>query len=301
MDKFERVSRCPACAGARVRAWRKGTFDYAGLNADQIKITDSEYGKIWDLSLCLACGHLFADPAPKPEFIFSLYRQVEDPLYDAERDGRSRNFRSVLDGLEKWRPGRGRLFDVGAATGILLDLARRRGWAVDGVDASAWAARFAASRYGIPLRQGFFEELDIPAGSVQAVSMVDCIEHPPRPRAAIAQAARILAPGGVLALVTPDIHSLAGRLAGSKWWHLRPGHLAYFSAGSLEALLRPAGFTIVRRRRYAWTFSAHYLVGRLGFLRALADGPAASILKANPIKLALGDSFEIYAVKDKSV
>jgi SAM-dependent methyltransferase len=301
VDKFERLSRCPACAGARVRAWRKGTFDYAGLNADQIKITDSGYGKIWDLSLCLDCGHLFADPAPKPEFIFSLYRQVEDPLYDAERDGRSRNFRSLLDGLEKLRPGRGRLFDVGAATGILLDLARRRGWAVDGVDASDWAARFAASRYGIPLRQGFFEQLDLPAGSCQAVSMVDFIEHTPRPRAAMAQAARILAPGGILAVVTPDIHSLAGRLAGPRWWHLRPGHLAYFSARSLEALLRSAGFTVVRRRRYAWTFSAHYLVGRLAFLRDLADGRAASFLKKIPIKLALGDSFEFYAVKDGSV
>jgi SAM-dependent methyltransferase len=130
--------------------------------------------------------------------------------------------------------------------------------------------------------------------------MVDFIEHTPKPRAAIAQAARILAPGGILALVTPDIHSLAGRLAGSKWWHLRPGHLAYFSAGSLEALLRPAGFTIVRRRRYNWTFSAHYLVSRFDGLRGFTDGRAASFLKAIPIKLVLGDSFEIYAVKDKS-
>jgi SAM-dependent methyltransferase len=300
VDKFERLSRCPVCAGARITPCRKGTFDYAGLNADQIKITDSEYGKIWDLSLCLDCGHLFADPAPRPEFIFSLYRKVEDPIYDEEAEGRSRNFRSVLDGLERLRPGRGRLFDVGAATGILLDLARRRGWAVDGIEASDWAARFAAFRYGIPLRQGFFEDLDIPAGSCQAVTMVDFIEHTPRPRAAVAQAARILEPGGVLALVTPDIHSPAGRLAGSKWWHLRPGHLAYFSAGSLDALLRPAGFTIVRRRRYAWTFSAHYLVSRFGALRGFADGRAASFLKKIPIKLALGDSFEIYAVKDKS-
>ncbi len=298
MDKFERPERCPACAGSRLRPWRRGTFDYDRLDAGQIKITDSEYGKIWDLSACLDCGHLFADPAPRPEFIFSLYKQVEDPLYDAEAEGRARNFRSVLDGLERLRPERGRLFDVGAATGILLDLARRRGWAVDGVDASDWAARFAAERYGIPLRQGFFEQLDLPAGSFAAVSMVDFIEHTPRPRAALAQAGRILRPGGVLALVTPDIHSLAGRLAGRRWWHLRPGHLAYFSLASLTALLASAGFTIVRRRRYAWTFSAHYLVSRFAALRGAADGRAASLLKRIPIKLALGDSFEIHALKD---
>jgi SAM-dependent methyltransferase len=301
VDKFERPERCPACAGSRLRPWRRGTFDYDRLDAGQIKITDSEYGKIWDLSLCLDCGHLFADPAPRPEFIFSLYKQVEDPLYDAEAEGRARNFRSVLDGLERLSPERGRLFDVGAATGILLDLARRRGWSVDGVDASDWAARFAAERYGIPLRQGFFEQLDLPAASCRAVSMVDFIEHTPRPRAALAQAAHILRPGGILALVTPDIHSLAGRLAGPRWWHLRPGHLAYFSLGSLGALLASAGFTIVRRRRYAWTFSAHYLVSRFAAGRGLADGRAASLLKRIPIKLALGDSFEIFAVKDGNV
>jgi SAM-dependent methyltransferase len=301
VDKFERPIRCPACAGARLRAFRRGTFDYAALSADQIKITDSEYGKTWDLSLCLDCGHLFADPAPRPEYIFSLYRRVEDPSYDEEAAGRSRNFRVILDGLEKLKPERGRLFDVGAATGILLNLARDRGWDVDGVEASAWAARLAASRYGIPLRQGSFEELDIPGGSFQAVAMIDFIEHTPEPRAAIAQAARLLAPGGILALVTPDIHSLAGRLAGPRWWHLRPGHLAYFSSASLEALLHSAGFRIVRRRRYAWTFSALYLVSRFPVFRRWKAGRAASFLKRIPIKLALGDSFEIYAVKDQSI
>jgi SAM-dependent methyltransferase len=300
VDKFERLLRCPACAGLHLRPFRRGTFDYAGLNADHIKITDSEYGKTWDLSVCLDCGHLFADPSPKAEFIFSLYRQVEDPLYDEEAEGRARNFRGILERLERMRPAEGRLFDVGAATGILLNLARRRGWEVDGVEASAWAARYAATRYGLPLRQGFFEELDIPPASCTAVSMVDFIEHTPKPRAAMAQAARILVPGGVLALVTPDIHSPAARLAGRRWWHLRPGHLAYFSARSLEALAASAGFTIVRRRRYAWTFSAHYLVSRFPWLQDGSAGSGASFLKRIPIKLALGDSFEIYAIKDES-
>ncbi len=295
MADLEKLIRCPACGGGRLRPFRKGRFDPDRLDAARIKITDSEYGEVWDLSACLDCGHLFADPCPRPASLFSLYQDVVDPLYNQEAEGRSRNFLGILRRVERLHPARGRLFDVGAATGILLNLARRRGWKVDGIEASAWAARWAADRYGIPLRRGAFEDAALPADSYDAVTMIDFIEHTPTPATAVAQASRILVPGGVLALVTPDIHSPAARLAGRRWWHLRPGHLAYFGRRSLDALLHAAGFRVVLRRRYAWTFSARYLVSRFAALEGLAR--RASFLGRIPIKLALGDSFEIYAVK----
>jgi SAM-dependent methyltransferase len=299
LDRFERPDRCPACADPRRRPFRKGNFDYSRLDKDQIKITDSEYGKIWDLSECEACGHIFSDPGPKPEFILALYRQVEDPAYDAEAEGRSQNFLGILKTLATLLPERGTLFDVGAATGILLEAARGRGWTPDGVEASDWAADRARRTRNLPLRQGFFEKTDVAPGSCRAVTMVDFIEHTPRPREAAAKAYEILAPGGVVCIVTPDIHSFAARLAGRRWWHLRPGHVAYFSKKSLEALLRDAGFSIVRRKRYAWTFSAHYLLTRFKAFQVLVRGrQAALFFKRIPIKLALGDSFEIYARKD---
>jgi hypothetical protein len=56
---------------------------------------------------------------------------------------------------------------------------------------------------------------------------------------------------------------------------------------------------VVAERRYAWTFSLHYLLSRKpAFQAALSGGRPASLLKRIPIKLALGDSFEVYAVKD---
>jgi SAM-dependent methyltransferase len=297
-ENFERAERCPVCLGSRILPYKKATFDYMKLRSDQIRITDREYGKIWDLSRCSACGHIFANPVPKPEFIFSIYSRVEDPLYDEEAEGRSRNFLTILKFLELFAPVKGTLFDVGAATGLLLGLARERGWNVAGIEASAWAAAFAARERKIALGQGAFEEAPLPANFYQAVAMVDFIEHTPKPREAALKAFHILAPGGILCLVTPDIHSLAAVLAGKRWWHLRPGHLAYFSRESLMSLLEDAGFRLLKMRRYAWTFSAHYLFSRMSFLEALAGGGIlASFLKRIPIKLALGDSFEVYARK----
>ncbi len=296
--RFTRLAACPACAGRSLRPYKKGT--YAGrLTQDEIKITDSQYGRIWDLSLCLDCGHIFANPCPSPDFIFSLYTQVCDPEYEEEAAGRSRNFLKILDALERIVPGRGALFDVGAATGILLDLARSRGWQPDGSEPSSWAVKIAAEKYGLALRQGPFEAARLKENAYAAVMMIDFIEHTPLPHEAVVRAHRILRRGGVLVLVTPDIHSPAAKIAGRRWWHFRPAHLAFFSRASLMALLGGAGFTIIEERRYAWTFSAHYLLSRRSLTRPLLKNPVvASFLKRIPIKLALGDSFEIYARKD---
>jgi SAM-dependent methyltransferase len=300
-ERFERVEACPACGGANLRPWKKGSIDIRALRPEDVKITDSRYGLTWDLSVCADCGHIFADPCPTPAFIGSLYGALEDPLYEEEAEGRAMNFRRVLVRLERLRREKGRLFDVGAATGILMNLARERGWEVDGVEPSAWAVAFARDRYSLAVREGVFETAGVPPASVDAVTMVDLIEHTARPCDAVRRAAEVLRPGGLLCLVTPNIRSVAARLAGRTWWHFRPAHLAYFTRGSLDALFRRTGFTVVLRRSYSWTFSARYLASRKAAFRFLLHGRRSSFLGRIPIKLALGDSFEIYARKDEAL
>jgi 2-polyprenyl-3-methyl-5-hydroxy-6-metoxy-1,4-benzoquinol methylase len=180
-----------------------------------------------------------------------------------------------------------------------MNMARERGWQPEGVEPSAWAVETAGDRYGLQIHCGDFETSDLPKDRYEAVTMVDFIEHVPDPMAAIIKAREILCGDGILCIVTPDIRSLAARAAGSRWWHYRPAHLAYFTHRSLQALLGRAGLRILKTRRYAWTFSAHYLLTRVAFMRFLVKNQSlASIFSRIPIKLALGDSFEIYAGKD---
>ena len=296
-----RYEACPACLSPSFRAYKKGSFSAGRLNQDQIKITDSQYGETWDLSICGDCGHIFANPSPSAEYLFSLYNLIEDPLYEEEAAGRSKNFLRILSFLEKVAPEKGPLFDVGAATGILLRLAERRGWQPDGIEPSSWAVRTAEEKYRLRIREGYFERATLPENHYSAVTMIDFIEHTPLPYEAIAKACLVLQPAGILALVTPDIHSLAARMAGRKWWHLRPAHLSFFSRSSLAALLGRAGFSIFRERRYSWTFSVNYLVSRRPLLRMFLKNPSlATFLKRIRLKLVLGDSFEIYARKVKT-
>lgn len=289
------------CSSSLLAPYKTGNFDTSSLSKDHIKITDSDYGKIWDLSRCNSCTHVFANPCPSQEFIQTLYGEIEDPVYQEEAQGRSKNFSRILKFLDKIHPERGILFDVGAATGILLDISRKRGWHVEGIEPSAWAIGVARDKYNLEIREGVFEETTLQKEHYTVVTMVDFIEHIPHPLDAISIAHKILMPGGILCLVTPDINSLAARIIGQKWWHYRPGHLGYFSKKSLDFLLQRTGFRVVKMRKYSWTFSFHYLLSRnpgLNFL--LKNHVFASFCKKIPIKLALQDSFEIYVTKDKS-
>jgi 2-polyprenyl-3-methyl-5-hydroxy-6-metoxy-1,4-benzoquinol methylase len=288
------------CSSSALIPHKSGTLDISTLNKDHIKITDSDYGKIWGLSRCDNCTHVFANPCPSQDFIQSLYGATEDPLYQEEAQGRSKNFSRILSTLDEIHPEKGMLFDVGAATGILMDISRKRGWNVEGVEPSAWAVRTARERYDLTISEGAFEEISLPEERFTVVTMVDFIEHIPHPLDALSIARKILMTGGTLCLVTPDINSLAAKIMGRKWWHYRPGHLGYFTKKSLDFILQRASFRIMKRRRYNWTFSLHYLLSRKPGLKFLLKNHIlASFWKKIPIKLVLQDSFEIYATKDK--
>lgn len=299
LSSFEDLENCPVCSSTNLVPFREKTFDIGTLTEENIKITDSDYGKVWDLSRCKNCTHVFANPAPSPPFIQSLYSKTEDPDYQEESLGRSKNFQRILVALEKIHPQKGSLLDVGAATGILLHLAREKGWAPEGVEPSSWAVGIARKRYGLALMEGTLETIALKDQYYTAATLIDFIEHISHPLEALSKIYGALERGGTLCLVTPDIQSLAARVMGKKWWHFRPGHLAYFSKKSLLTLLERSGFSVVRWRRYAWTFSAHYLLLRMPLLKLLVKNQKMALFwKTIPIKLALQDSFEVYAKKE---
>jgi len=289
---------CPICGSKEIEFFRKGNIRLKDLSPEDIKITDSQYGKFWDLFVCKNCDYIFSPNLPPENIIHEFYRKIEDPVYDEEAENRAFNFIRILSFLEKLKPEKGKLFDVGAATGILLYLARKRGWEIDGVEPSKWAVNHASKKYGIDIREGIFEEIKLPLNFYDAVTMIDLIEHIPNPKIGIEKAHKILKKGGILCIVTPDVRSFMAKFFGKKWWHFRPAHLSYFSKRSLRYLLENSGFEICKERRYVWTFSLYYLLSRLKiFTPLLKSHRISSLWKRIPLKLALGDSLEMYAFK----
>ena len=165
--------------------------------------------------------------------------------YLADRLEITEKFEQILGHVERLvQPGR--LLDVGAGPGFMVVTARERGWDAAGVDLNAWAAAYARDELGVDVRQGTLEGAGVGDGELDALTMLDLIEHVADPHALIAEAARVLRPGGALALLTPDAGSPVSRALGARWPEVQraPEHIVLFSVDGLAALLGEHGFEI---------------------------------------------------------
>lgn len=142
--------------------------------------------------------------------------------------------------------GRGRLLDVGAGNGWLVEHMNALGWQAEGLDFDSRSVERARSR-GLVMHQGGLRDQRFAAASFDAVTMSHSIEHVHEPVAWLAEARRILKPGGRLSIATPNTRSLLHRRYRAHWFALDPPrHLCLFNREALANALRQAGFERMR-------------------------------------------------------
>jgi 2-polyprenyl-3-methyl-5-hydroxy-6-metoxy-1,4-benzoquinol methylase len=168
----------------------------------------------------------------------------------------------VVDRIESYRiPGR-RLLEIGASMGVFLSVAGERGWSATGIEPSVWAVEQGRERFGVDLRRGTVETLEVEPRSVDAVVMLDVLEHLRDPSEALRRIRAGLFDDGLLALSTVNVEGLHGRVRGGAWpWFVR-AHLHYFRPSTLSRMLADTGFEIVECTVVPRAFHASYLLQR---------------------------------------
>lgn len=160
-------------------------------------------------------------------------------------------YQKVLSLLEGLKPEKGKLLDGGCARGVLLNIARKRGWDVMGVEVSPSMAQFARDNFGLQVITSTIEEASLPEESFDAVVLWDVIEHPLSPRAMIRKTHTLLKPGGILVLFTQNNDSFLVRLGElfgkigltSFLYHLYDNyHLFFFTGRTLNGYFEKCGF-----------------------------------------------------------
>lgn len=157
----------------------------------------------------------------------------------------------------------GRLLDVGCGAGRFLHRMQRRGWQVEGIDFDEQAAAKVTRKYGIKAHVGSLAECDIPEASLDVVTMSQTVEHLFDPRSDLQACWRVLKPGGLLVMTTPNVDSIGAAEFGPYWrgWE-PPRHLHLFSVASLARLTLQAGFEIDEARSYSAGSAVVYRVSR---------------------------------------
>lgn len=282
---------CWVCESTRTSAYKPRTLTRP-LEPGDLQISDANYGATLSLRRCDDCGFIFAEGAELAE-LFRLYEVLEDQGYEESQDSRALQMEWLLDQANAARPGIRSMLDVGAATGLLVELGARRGFEAIGVEPSRSLVEVAKASHGVELLQGTIPHPALAGRTFDVVFLVDVIEHVSDPVALLRDAAQYLAAGGIFVVVTPDVASVARRLLRRRWWHFRLAHVGYFDARSFGTACERAGLRIVRQLRAKWFFRVSYLLERvaqyLPFTRRL--GLSHSSLAARIVPLNLFDSW----------
>jgi len=201
---------------------------------------------------CRHCGLLYQDPPPA-EAVAQHYENLYEDSTGSDHIDVHR--RALFCGfLERWPPqGFGRLLDVGCGSGEFLLQAAERGWKVAGVEVSEAGAAVAR-------RRGLTVHLDIaalPDDHYDAVTLWNVVDFFSHPVEQLRQIHRVLAPGGIVFVRTPNaLYQLAAwRLSQVLPWPAPVARLlaeAYFiqpivwAPHTLRQLLFCAGLTDIQ-------------------------------------------------------
>lgn len=224
---------------------------------------------------CDACDQIFLDPLPNGEEIRKLFESLYTTgdgsvpelkeyygyCFDDEPDN------PLVQQYEEWLAkieevkAPGRVLDVGCGTGLFLSVARRRGWEPFGIDESVEATDHARSHFGLSPWVGEFEAFSGEGIEFDLITGWDVIEHSRDPVGLMEYSRKCLAPDGVVALSTPNQHSILDLVAGAMYrasggrltkplekFYIEQ-HFLYFTPQSLRRCLARAGLEVTRLDR----------------------------------------------------
>jgi 2-polyprenyl-3-methyl-5-hydroxy-6-metoxy-1,4-benzoquinol methylase len=186
---------------------------------------------------CAACGAATTDPWPATEDLQRAYARYrpESGRFSWLGDATLRRTRARLaNRVDRLAPP-GRVLDVGAGDGTLIDALRARGRDALGLERDSRRE---------DIREAEINDLE---GEWSAIVFWHSLEHLPDPGQAVDRAAGRLCAGGVLLVAVPNTASLQARVFGDRWFHLDlPRHLVHLPAAALTARLRSRGLAVTR-------------------------------------------------------
>lgn len=252
------------------------------------------FGEPLQLCTCPTCGTVFQPVVPTAAELANWYSYMgQVPRLSTLTPLLQRRLGRTLDELQPFaaqRP-RGRLLEVGCGGGLLVRVAQQRGWEVHATDVSESCCQLLRPLLADRLHQGDVQGAPFAENSFDAVVMMEVVEHLIEPLDDLQRVYALLRPGGALYVTTPNLDGFTAGVRGGKWRAVVDEHLNYFTARTLETLLRKVGFSsFTHRTSYIDVAS---LLGRSSqpdSAAPAASGPAslASTLRAN-LKAAVMD------------
>ncbi len=263
---------------------------------------------------CMNCGTVYqvdfsdSEDSYTEEYFFSEYRQQYGRTYleDFEKirglsKQRLKRIEDLLRSGGSGMPAAGfgasppALLDVGCAYGPFLKEADEEGFQVTGIDVAETAVKYVRDTLGFSAFHSSFEAFEAEPCRYDVLTMWYVIEHFSDTEAVLRKAARLLKPGGIMALSTPNFHGISGRRDSDEFLRRSPRdhHIVWSPEVGKKALARYGLSTeqIVITGHHPERFPS------FKGIRLLGGSFGYRVLKEFSRRAGLGDTFEIYACK----
>lgn len=189
------------------------------------------------------------------------YRRAADPAYWDEHWRRHitpATYRTAEEGglgeleapLTQWLPRDGRILEAGCGSAYFVVALRARGWDCEGVElAPQTVDRVRELRPDAPVRLGDVAALHVPDDTYAGYISLGVVEHVRSgPSPILAEALRVLRPGGIALVSVPWFNPLRRLKARLRLYRGVPGDLAFyqyaFHEDEITALIESAGLRV---------------------------------------------------------
>lgn len=202
----------------------------------------------WEIIECLSCSFVFVKQVPEEQFLnlhYQHYLPTDNKRIKEWRILMLGIFLRSLDAIEICLgSSRGNLLDIGCGFGFFLELARKKGWSVYGVEPCVHARSYALSR-GVNADSENLFTRTYEGKMFDVVTLFYVLEHLPDPIRYLREVNRILKPGGLLLVrlphTTPIVKFLQAIRMPNKLYDV-PSHLSDFSPRTIALALNRTGF-----------------------------------------------------------
>lgn len=146
----------------------------------------------------------------------------------------------------------GYILDVGCGQAIELQILKKFGLPVSGLEISKAYAQKIQKFTGIHMYHGDLTQLKLSKQKLKLITFLHSLEHIPNALASLKACHKLLSPGGYLMISVPNFESRERRLFNNYWFHLDiPRHLYHFSATWLINYLKSLGFIYLKKKHLA--------------------------------------------------
>ncbi len=278
MKEIEEIISCPICG--------KEKFE------NYINCIDNTVSKEkFEIVECKSCSFKFTNPRPNEEEIGKYYKSETYISHTNTNKGlvaklyqlvRKQTLKNKIRLLNKLKPSKGSILDVGCGTGMFLEICKNEGWKIEGIEPDTDARRIAEKQLEKKLESNILDSLK--DKSFDIIAMWHVLEHIHKLNETIKWVNNHLNSDGYLIIAVPNYKSKDAQIYQENWAaYDLPRHLYHFSQKSIIELMEKSNFEFVEKLPmyfdsfYVSMLSTKYKYGKVNYVESVVNGVKSNL------------------------